>query len=409
MWVVEGETEKLAALEADPSRLISLWNDRERVRDRDYPHLWWLEKPKPTGAEKGDTKELATSDTDDYFRVYVEQVKRRLTQHGFTRIFQLEKDPKRQDKLTTWIEYLNYEYSWFDRYARSVKRLQPQHDEDWKKLVDSGVLRPPETEEHLLTDESAFQRQSEWATARNAVKSAEAAAKAALMETQKAMNGRSRLSTSERKQRLAAAHSRLVVAKKTWKSANRRADLIREFITGIRDYRVAKDDEGCQGVLLQWILEQVPLIEAELEPEPSIGHAPVFPRVAQQVLSPRPAKDTSRKTRSGRITKDAAQNRRGTRSRQSEPARAEALPPGQRRGPPKPGDNTRTALRPPKRQRKIYKKERASRRLTGDLPEFAGLPVRRESPLLVATGIGYRQGEQFNPSQHQAVKETDSN
>ncbi|KAK0753509.1 hypothetical protein B0T18DRAFT_424054 [Schizothecium vesticola] len=93
--VAEGETED------DPSHLLWLWDDAERVRNHDYLRLYWLEKPKPTGAEEGDTKELATSDTDHYFHDYVEQVKRRLALHGFTRTFQLEKDPKRQDKLTT--------------------------------------------------------------------------------------------------------------------------------------------------------------------------------------------------------------------------------------------------------------------------------------------------------------------
>lgn len=94
MWkrrsAAEGDTEELAALEADPLHLMSAWKHFERERKRDYPHLWWVEKPKPTGEEKGDTKELATRDADHYFRVYVEQVKRRLAQHGFTRTFQLE-------------------------------------------------------------------------------------------------------------------------------------------------------------------------------------------------------------------------------------------------------------------------------------------------------------------------------
>ncbi|KAK0655338.1 hypothetical protein B0T16DRAFT_396726, partial [Cercophora newfieldiana] len=102
----KGDTEELAALEADPLHLMSLWKDGERERKRDYPHLWWVEKPKLRGEDKGDTKELATRDADHHFRVCAEQVKRRLAQHGFTRTFQLEKDPRRQDKLTTWIEYL---------------------------------------------------------------------------------------------------------------------------------------------------------------------------------------------------------------------------------------------------------------------------------------------------------------
>ena len=57
-----------------------------------------------------------------------------------------------------------------------------------------------------------------------------------------------------------AYHSR-VVANESWKVTRRRADLIDAFIVGIRDYRIAKDDANRQEVLLQWILEQLPLTE----------------------------------------------------------------------------------------------------------------------------------------------------
>lgn len=52
----------------------------------------------------------------------------------------------------TWIEYLNYKSSWHGRYERSIKRLRPKYDEAWKQLVDSGVLRPGETDEPALRE-----------------------------------------------------------------------------------------------------------------------------------------------------------------------------------------------------------------------------------------------------------------
>lgn len=85
MRVAEGDkedAEELAALGADPLHLMPLWKDGEREPKRDYPHLWWIEKPTPTGAEVGDNKELAMSDNDPYFGIHVGQVKRRLEQHG---------------------------------------------------------------------------------------------------------------------------------------------------------------------------------------------------------------------------------------------------------------------------------------------------------------------------------------
>lgn len=50
-----------------------------------------------------------------------EALKERLARHGFTRPFQLDEDAARQDKMTTWIEYLGYEYWWYDYYAGIAK------------------------------------------------------------------------------------------------------------------------------------------------------------------------------------------------------------------------------------------------------------------------------------------------
>lgn len=190
--------------------------------------------------------------------------------HGFTRTFQFDKIPARQDKLTTWIEYLNYEYSWYDRYERKIERLRPKNEEAWKKLADSGVLRPGETDETLRTIESAFRRASEREQSEKEVASAEAVAKTAVLETEKAKTGRSRFSKQERMQRLSAAHSRLVAAKEALQSINRRGDLITEFIRGTWDYPEAKRKLHRQRLLLQWVLEQTPLIEAELN-EPKVA------------------------------------------------------------------------------------------------------------------------------------------
>lgn len=124
---------------------------------------------------------------------------------------------------------------------------------------------------------------------------------------------------------------------------------------------------------------------------PSTNEAPESGEVSQsQASPPRPANDTSRKTRSGRITKNAPQRqsdgRRSTRSRQIAQTCVETLPPDRRCDLSKadaieePGDNTLTAPARRRRQRKIYNKERESRRLAGQPPEFVILPGRGETP-----------------------------
>lgn len=85
-------------------------------------------------------------------------MKARLTKYAFNRPFQLEKDLDRQDKLATWIEYLGYEYYYYDEAMSMVKRMQPQFDAAWQKLVDSNCVRPEDTYDGIRDDGSAYER-----------------------------------------------------------------------------------------------------------------------------------------------------------------------------------------------------------------------------------------------------------
>jgi hypothetical protein len=91
------------------------------------------------------------------FSEYVEAARRRLRGHGFNEDFQLLEDPKQQSERVTWIEYLELEYWWLDRYASSVQHYQKRHDAAWEELIQSGVLRDGETEEDLLRFEAQRQ------------------------------------------------------------------------------------------------------------------------------------------------------------------------------------------------------------------------------------------------------------
>ena len=87
---------------------------------------------------------------DAGFDEYNEALRTLLAQYGFTRPFQVEEDPQRQDKATEWIEYMGYEHAMHYMHTRALKRLQPAFDEEWKTLVDSIVLQPHETQETFL-------------------------------------------------------------------------------------------------------------------------------------------------------------------------------------------------------------------------------------------------------------------
>ncbi|KAL3962948.1 hypothetical protein ACCO45_004471 [Purpureocillium lilacinum] len=242
LYAKDESTGELARLEADPSWLKSEWLHDQRKRGRQ--RRWHRER----GCNG--------------FSDYVDAVKRRLARHGFTQPFQLQEDPKLQDKLTTWIEYLCFEYWWLDRYTDSIKRLKPDHDRRWQELVDKKIPKPHETQEFIRTTPSSMQRQRDDDQAWKAKMAAEAEAKRVYFLTQK---DSSRLSIPEekRKQMLLVATKKIVAAKKLYESTKQRNDLVTNFIRETFAYVGAKRDAAGHAALTQWVLEQVALVEAE--------------------------------------------------------------------------------------------------------------------------------------------------
>jgi hypothetical protein len=55
------------------------------------------------------------------FPEYIQSAKERLVRNGFTRPFKFDQDLAKQDKLTTWIEFLNWEYMRYEDYAYEAK------------------------------------------------------------------------------------------------------------------------------------------------------------------------------------------------------------------------------------------------------------------------------------------------
>lgn len=211
--------------------------------------------------------------TEGRFPRYNQRLRARLARYGFERPFQLEENLYRQDKLATWIEFLNYQYHDHGKYVRNVERLQPVFDKAWQVLVDAHILRPFETQEFICNPESAFQHTDEREQAKKAVESAELAVKS--VQNAIADPSRSSLSQEEPRQLLAAAQSRLDEAIKSLELIERRNDLVNKFfvktaISQLVDGKMTKTYQGekshaehCE-ILIRWILKQIPLIELEI-------------------------------------------------------------------------------------------------------------------------------------------------
>ncbi|KAJ8131550.1 hypothetical protein O1611_g2074 [Lasiodiplodia mahajangana] len=186
-----------------------------------------------------------------YFRrqapTHTSAVQNLLAQYNFTRPTRLDDDPKQQDKLATWIEYLAFTCSIHYRYARSTENCQPEFDKAWKTLLDSNVLRPSETRESICNIKSAIERREEREEAQHTVNLArEASVWEQIPEV-----------------RRVAAQSTLEEAKKSLAVIARRDDMIMDFNITVQEYKRAAMLAERWNRRVQWIMEQVPLVEAE--------------------------------------------------------------------------------------------------------------------------------------------------
>ncbi|TKA63639.1 hypothetical protein B0A55_11092 [Friedmanniomyces simplex] len=84
---------------------------------------------------------------------YVEGAKELLTDYGFVQPFQLDANPKQQDRWTTYVEYLAFECYWLGRLTRSAKRLRMRRATEWERLVKAGVVRPIDSDDDLTSTE----------------------------------------------------------------------------------------------------------------------------------------------------------------------------------------------------------------------------------------------------------------
>ncbi|KAK4137335.1 hypothetical protein BT67DRAFT_453680 [Trichocladium antarcticum] len=342
---------------------------------------------------------------------YTEALRDLLARYDFTRSFQLHQDPTCQDELTTWIEYLGFACAVHYRLTRRTEKLQPGYDKAWKALVDSKVLRPFETEEYLDNIDSAYGRDADRDRALDAVQEAQLALNAVMGQADIGPKGRQPALS------LSAAQSKLDAARLSLESIEKRSKLIHVFDMAGRNYMMTKEDVQRRSVIVQWIKEQVTVIESELktpnmaeggsstgqgllgqnnkgvsEPSPQIprgngqpsspsGSSSSPPRQTRGPSSKRsrqndtaddePPPKRLRKTRSGGIPKAAAPppercaTRRASRPQQSAPT------------PPMPSSSVPRSSTGPNRAAGVVDNlgggARRSRRLAGDLPEFGML------------------------------------
>jgi len=200
------------------------------------------------------------------FEDYTRRIHQRMNGYGLSHPFRLKKDLKQQDKLTTWIEYLGYEFWSYHEDASYAKRFQRHHDVAWKKLLDSDVLRPGETCKTLSVFERMVKDAGEERRAKVTMESAAAAANVARKGNATSFSGYEGVSEADQKHlpRVQAAYTQ---AKATYELFKRRGDAITEFIQDIHTqiYHIVQSDSERHMLLLNWIQQQIPFVETEMK------------------------------------------------------------------------------------------------------------------------------------------------
>ncbi|KAL7967283.1 hypothetical protein HDV63DRAFT_406915 [Trichoderma sp. SZMC 28014] len=76
------------------------------------------------------------------FTAYTQAVEKRLASHQFMQPFQLAEDPRQQDPRTTWVEYLGYTYWRLDRHAAAMRAAEPRYRRAWDELQRFNTPSP---------------------------------------------------------------------------------------------------------------------------------------------------------------------------------------------------------------------------------------------------------------------------
>lgn len=232
---------------------------------------------------------------------YFEAVKRRLASHGFTRPFELLEDPKQQDQLTTWIEYLGYEYWCLDGYTGDMERLGPKHDEAWKKLVDAKMVGPHDTIEDIRSMGGSLRRENDAQQAHTEVRMAKAEAERVYDLTQESPE-RFLIPEKQRVEMLNKVSRDVERAERRHKNVKARNDKVSAFINSTSTYFGAKTRWTCHRLYVQWVLEQLPLVEAEMAQAEAEKSRATRNKGKKRMLSPQeesPAGPSQKKHKTG--------------------------------------------------------------------------------------------------------------
>ncbi|KAG5982688.1 hypothetical protein E4U54_006351, partial [Claviceps lovelessii] len=342
------------------------------------------------------------------FSDYEKALAARLVRHGFTQPFRLAEDSKQQDELTTWIEYLGFEYWWLDHYLASAERCAEKYRKACEEHTKSGLFTDDETPEYFRTDAGKYHFKAPLAKVREALVDAELKARALEEYFEKDPEGVN-TSKEQRTEMVKEAEERVAAAREAADVVFQRYKRVCEFCRKTRYYDASKTILDCQKKLVKWVAEQVPVIEAEKKSSAALSETrlPIEEKGSVQDVcgvQPTPttqksdAKERSPQPSDDRIgTRDMRASRRQTRSstdvaardldRQAIPGEHDMNPSQSAAQAPNPSTGAAADLEPGRGS------TRKKRKATPEMDDSVQSSAKRRAPISPADGPQARAGK----------------
>ncbi|KAH0492204.1 hypothetical protein TgHK011_007166 [Trichoderma gracile] len=200
------------------------------------------------------------SRTLDHFNHYVLDLRERLDRHGFelpndyrTAPHGLYLDIKKQSKVATWIEYINYEFSRRDEYENWLETRRPAYDAALAQLSDAQILKPSE---HVRMPTGEICHPSSLEVTRR--EEERQRTKEEREDAEKPLECIDPLNQTQAPPQMDEE------AMLRSKAINDQDLIFFELRRKTHAYRFAMDRTQRHGLLLRWAMDQIPLIEEEV-------------------------------------------------------------------------------------------------------------------------------------------------
>lgn len=227
---------------------LEFWlTSRDEILNSNYYPIYTIQWERWQKFRRWQTDQRGDEEDDSRFLEHAKSMQHRLAEHGFTRSFQLSRDPKQQDRLTTWIEYVSFECWSADNLAKQIEDEEPAYEKLFQdKLRRLDIVDHSVTKESLRLPKALHKYKAELKDAIQALDAVRRAIHVDKVDGPDIMN------------KLSQAH-----ADYDW--GCRRDEDIENFLWETRSYYLTTVLLARNVKIVEWAIKEVPMVEAGTE------------------------------------------------------------------------------------------------------------------------------------------------